>query len=102
MKKKNQATGKEYNGIMKKENGVLILCKGSDIVPSEEGKMTKKYYQTIKNANVVDEKLMEDIVCDSPSMAGVIVAGHAVNGWIEWKNNAGEMIDMYRKNSTDN
>ena len=40
---------------------------------------------------------MEDINCSSPSSAGWIVIGRSNNGWTEWKDKYGQVIDVYRK-----
>ena len=42
-------------------------------------------------------KLVEDVECNSPSIAGVFVYGKKINGWVSWKNERGDLIDVYRK-----
>ncbi len=37
------------------------------------------------------------VMTNSPSTAGCIVLGGALNGWVEWKTKSGKPIDIYRK-----
>ncbi|GGR63556.1 hypothetical protein GCM10008959_27130 [Deinococcus seoulensis] len=38
----------------------------------------------------------QDVVFDSPSMAAVAVSGASKNGWVCWKDAAGQLADAYR------
>lgn len=40
--------------------------------------------------------LQEDIVCMNPSSARWIVIGKSNNGWVEWKDLQGNLIEKYR------
>ena len=42
---------------------------------------------------------MEDVYCNSPSTAGLLVIGKRNNGWFEWKDEKGRKIDLFRKNN---
>ena len=45
---------------------------------------------------IKDNILQEDIVCMNPSSAGWIVIGKSDNGWLEWKDLQGNLIEKYR------
>ena len=40
--------------------------------------------------------LKEDTYFDSPSAAAVFVCGRSANGWVEWKDASGKMLQEYR------
>ncbi len=83
-------------------DGKFVLKAGSVIkMPQEEaknwsdgGRFYKRFHkkfneleetgQTIKDENGV-VKLLSDLVCNSPSFAGSLCTGYAVNGWESWK-----------------
>ena len=95
---KPQGQNKTYKATMRVENGTLILCKGSEIVPGDLNKIpTKKYRQKRSSANIVDGILQEDIICDAPSEAGSIFKCNASPGWDDWKTKDGKKIDTFRK-----
>lgn len=77
-------------------NGELYLKKGAKISSSEHIG-TKGYKIARENAQKKDNILLEDIKCDSVSMAAVIVCGTNQNGWDRWKDSNGNKIDVYRK-----
>jgi len=78
--------------IMK--DGKFYVLKGSVCAPITH----KGYVPDIrKNANIVNNILQEDILCNSPSYAGWIVIGKSNNGWVEWKDEKGNPINIYRK-----
>lgn len=54
------------------------------------------YVPAIRNANIVNNILQEDIICASPSSAGWVVIGKNNNGWREWEDSEGNYIDKYR------
>lgn len=49
-----------------------------------------------RNAKIKDNILQEDTVCMNPSSAGWIVIGKSNNGWLEWKDLQGNLIEKYR------
>jgi len=49
-----------------------------------------------KNAPIENNILLDDVTCNSPSTAGWIVLGGHNNGWIVWKDEKGNSIDLYR------
>lgn len=80
-------------GTMLITDAEIILKEGSMCAPT-----IKKNLPSLQvSANIVNNILIENIVCTSPSAASDIVAGRNTNGWIEWKNEYGQPIDIYRK-----
>lgn len=80
------------------EDGEFKLLQGSLCGPTGDGFVP----EIRKNARIEDNILMEDILCSSPSAAGWVVIGKSNNGWTEWKDKNGEVIDKYRgKNNRD-
>lgn len=74
------------------KDGVFTVLKGSFC-----GNTGKGYIPSIRrNAKIKDNILQEDIVCMNPSSAGWIVIGKSNNGWVEWKDLQGNLIEKYR------
>ncbi len=74
------------------KDGVFTVLKGSFC-----GNTGKGYVLSIRrNAKIKDNILQEDIVCMNPSSAGWIVIGKSNNGWVEWKDLQGNLIEEYR------
>ncbi len=82
----------KVSGTMRVENGKFIVEKGSICAPFN-GTWAPK---ARKNAVVKDHILQEDVICDSPSIAGYVIIGHAVNGWTVWKNKDNKTLEIYR------
>lgn len=74
------------------ENGIFTVLKGSTCAPTKDGFVLRDR----KNAKIVNNILIEDIACSSPSAAGWVIIGAANNGWTEWKDKNGNKIDSYR------
>ncbi len=79
---------------MKVEKGTFTLLKGGTCRPVKKG---VKLPEICNSVPLVDGILQDDVVTNSPSTAGCIVLGDALNGWIEWKTKSGKLIDIYRK-----
>lgn len=79
------------------DNGTFIVKKGSICAPTKEGWVPVAR----KSAPIKDDILQDDVNTNSPSTAGWIVLGCPNNGWIIWKDKAGNSIDVYRKNKHD-
>lgn len=76
------------------EDGVFTVLKGSFC-----GNTGKGYIPIIrKNAKIINNILQEDIVCKSPSSAGWVIIGKSNDGWKEWKDKQGNLIEKYRYN----
>lgn len=89
----------KYHGIinakMKVKKGSFIVLKGSQCLPYEDG----KYPELFKKVKIKNGILQEDVECNSPSTAGIIVLGKENNGWVSWKDKNGNTLDYYRKNN---
>ena len=82
----------KVNGKAIVKDGVFTVLKGSFC-----GNTGKGYIPSIRrNAKIKDNILQEDIVCMNPSSAGWIVIGKSNNGWVEWKDLQGNLIEKYR------
>lgn len=74
------------------EDGVFKVLKGSICAPTGSGFVP----EIRKSARIENNVLLEDIVCSSPSSAGWVVIGRSNNGWVEWKDENGQQIDIFR------
>lgn len=83
----------KVEGILVVEDGELTLKKGAICAPISH----KNPPEVVKSAPIENGVLVEDLICNSPSMAAWILVGKNANGWINWKNKNGEPIDIYRK-----
>lgn len=83
--------GKVY-AEMVVENGILTLKSGAKCAPLVRENPPKD----VLRANVINNVLQEDYVFTSPSTAAYLVVGKNINGWTDWKNKTGEVIDIYR------
>jgi hypothetical protein len=83
-----QVKGTLVNATMQVQNGQIILKKGSVIAPSQE------YSRQVP---LVENTITADFLCSSPSTAASIVAGNNRNGWLSWKDDKDNFIDVYRK-----
>ncbi|ASS40962.1 hypothetical protein AXF21_02970 [Eubacterium minutum ATCC 700079] len=82
----------KVNGKAIVKDGVFTVLKGSICGNTDNG-----YIPSIRrNAKIKDNILQEDIVCMNPSSAGWIVIGKSNNGWVEWKDSQGNLIEKYR------
>ncbi len=77
---------------MKVTAGKFIVLKGSRCAPVDSSDVPK----VRQDAIIENDVLVEDVECNSPSMAGWIPLGKANNGWFVWKNSDGKPIDTYR------
>jgi hypothetical protein len=83
----------KVDATLKIENGTFILLRGSTCAPI--GKC-KRAPESRKNVTIIDNILVEDVICSSPSTAAVIAMGRSSNGWFMWKDKDGNPIDIYR------
>jgi hypothetical protein len=83
-----QVKGTEINATMQVQNGQIFLKTGSVIAPSQE------YSRQVQ---IIENTISADFLCSSPSTAASIVAGNNRNGWLSWKDEQGNFIDVYRK-----
>ncbi|WP_103981841.1 DUF4357 domain-containing protein [Helcococcus massiliensis] len=77
------------------EDGIIKVLKGSKCAPTKDG-----YVPEIrKKARIENDILIEDIICSSPSTAGLLVIGRFNNGWTEWKDKNGKKLAVFRDES---
>lgn len=89
--------GKTITAEMQVSNGRFIVLKGSKICEID-GPGVKDYIIIKRNEAMIDKGVLkEDIILDSPSAAGSFVVGAACNGWISWKCEDGNIIDIFRE-----
>lgn len=89
--------GKEQvKATMEVLDGKLTLLKGS-IISVSSHIQAKGYALAREEAPKNNNTLLEDISCNSVSMAAAIVCGSNQNGWEKWKDSKGNKIDVYRK-----
>ena len=96
LKRKIKGFG-QVNGKAIVKDGIFTVLKGSIC-----GNTGKGYIPSIRrNAKIIDNILQEDVICMNPSSAGWIVIGKSNNGWREWKDSHGNLIEIYRKNKEE-
>lgn len=83
-------------GKMQVAGGKYIVLAGSDVCPNEGKGLMDNVRLKRETANIVNDKLQEDVVFDYSSNAASFVIGSAANGWNTWKNDNGDTIDVYR------
>lgn len=89
--------GTTLKGQMRVQGSSYILLAGSDVA-IETGAGLTEYIDSLRNqASIENGKLMEDVVMNSPSACASFMIGMAANGWVSWKTEKGEPIDIYRK-----
>ncbi len=88
---------KVAKGKMQVINGKFVLLKGSDVCPNEGKGLFDAVRIKRESASIIDGVLQEDIVFASPTGPAVFVLGCSANGWVTWKNDNEEPIDIYRK-----
>lgn len=76
------------------ENEKFAIKAGTRCFKPKDGIWIPK---ALKNANIVDGVLQEDLECRSPSTVAWIVLGRSNNGWELWKTVARKIINRYRK-----
>lgn len=93
--------GKEkVEGTLRISSGKLTILKGATI--STDSKISIMKYSLARDTARKDGNiLLENIVCDSVSMAASIICGHNSNGWDKWKDTNGNKIDIYRSKTTE-
>lgn len=83
----------KVEATMRVEGGIFIVEKGSICAPVKDGWVP----EVRKSAIIKDNILQEDVECNSPSTAGWIALGAANNGWMYWKDENGQPVDVYRQ-----
>ncbi len=87
-------------GLLRVKNGEITLLKES-VLSSFAHISVKGYALARELAKKDNNVLLEDIKCNSVSMAAAIVCGSNQNGWDRWKDKNGNKIDSFRKKNED-
>lgn len=87
---------KTANAKMQVTGGKFIVLSGSVICPNEGPGLLDSIRIKRTNAEIVDDKLKEDVVFDSPSAAACFVIGAAANGWYSWRTEEGKRLEQFR------
>lgn len=83
-------------GKMQVTSGKFIVLSGSDVCPNEGPGLIDGLRRKRQSAKIIDNKVQEDIILDSPSSAAMFIIGGAANGWDAWKTKDGKAIDSFR------
>jgi len=97
LKRKIKRSKVEVKATMEVKNGQFILKKGSVIEMSETKGLSDSAQNLRKKIKVKDNILLEDCVCASMNEAASVAIGGSIDGWVSWKNDKGQLIDVYRK-----
>ena len=99
-KKKKQSDNKTVNATAVINNGKWTLLKGSvlgiveDVGVSQKAKAARASLSLDSNGKLLEDAELGEC---SPSHAGTVVMNQSNNGWTDWKNTKGQLIDIYRK-----
>ncbi len=100
--RKKQSDNKTVHATAVVKGGRWTLLKGSVLGIAEDVGVSQKA-KTVRAALPMDNtgKLLEDVELGecSPSHAGTVVMNQSNNGWADWKNENGQPVDIYRKES---
>lgn len=97
MSRKNKRTGKLVNATMDVVGGVYIIRAGCNVSETEGAGLSRGIKQQRDMFVGPDGVVTEDVMFRSPSGAGSFVLGASCDGWVNWKNQSGQTIDVYRK-----
>ena len=74
-----------------------VVQPGSIISPIDGQGLSSSLRNTRKSANIKDNVLQEEVTFTSPSLAAGFVTGHSTDGWENWRDKDGDLIDEYRQ-----
>jgi len=77
------------------EDGLFTVLKNSICAPVSVNQLDN-VPRARAEAIIENNRLLEDVVCTSPSIAGWVVLGISNNGWVTWKDKDGNTIDIFR------
>lgn len=92
LKRKSRA-GKIAEASMEYARGKFIVKAGAHVLSVPEGQWAP---EAIRNADIQNGVLMQDVSCASPSTAAHVVLGHSANGWREWHTENGKKLETFR------
>ena len=99
-----RANGANGRGLYTSEG--FVLLKGStgrrENVPSIQGTSIERFRERLIESGVLRVEgdrvvVTKDHVFGSPSMAAVALLGRTANGWVEWKNAAGQTLHEVKR-----
>lgn len=89
-------SNKPVEATMIVKEGKFIIPKGTKLSLTEVGKLADNI-RSIRHSNLVKDYItQEDVSFMAPSAASDFVIGGPSNGWVNWKNKDGDLIDIYR------
>lgn len=98
-KQKKKSDNKTVSATAIVQNGGRTLLKGSILGIAEDAGVSKKAKtMRVSMAIGADGKLLEDTELGecSPSFARSVVMNQSNDGWTDWKNANGDILDIYR------
>lgn len=98
LKRKIKRNGnKAVEAKMIVKNGQYIIPKGTVISPTEAEHFADNMRLLRHSDAIKDYVTQQDITFTAPSAASTFVIGGASDGWMDWKNQSNEPIDVYKK-----
>lgn len=102
LKRKIKRNGnKTVEADMIVRNGEYVIPKGTHISPTEADHLAGNIRAVRHSDAVKDYVTQEEITFIAPSAASDFVIGGPSNGWVNWKNQDDEPIDIYRRKRTE-
>lgn len=99
LEKKKKSDNRAVKATAVIKNGSWTLKAGSTVGISEDAGVSKKARRARNNMSIdANGKLLEDFELGeaSPSYAAVVVMCGSTDGWYDWKNNEGQVVNIYR------
>lgn len=102
LKRKIKRNGNEtVEASMIVKEGQYIIPKGTVISPTEAERLADNIRSVRHSDAVKDYVTQEDVTFMAPSAASDFVIGGPSNGWVNWKNQDDDPIDIYRRKRTE-
>ena len=96
MTRKVKKTGRQVSGSMDVIGGTYVIRAGTSVSEVEGAGLSRGIKQQRDAFIGPDGVVTEDVSFRSPSGAGSFVLGASCDGWVTWRNEAGQTIDIYR------
>lgn len=96
MSRKVKRIGKVINATMDVVGGSYIIRAGCKVSEAEGVGLSRGIKQQRDAFIGPDGTVTEDVTFRSPSGAGSFVLGASCDGWVTWRNQSGQTIDVYR------
>ena len=100
-KHKIKAAGISITATMEVKNENIILKAGSLISPVEGKGLQQNIKDIRKTLNINNNKLVNDLPCDSINIAAGVALGASANAWVEWLTENNEPIKIFQKQGGD-